>query len=182
MLTLIFKTEISSNNNRTALHYASENGHTSIVKMLILNGAEVNIQSNYNSTPLHWACSSGHLTSAKELVRHGGCLSITNTNSQRPLDYIVNESDRNLLKVQEEMFRKWKNTTDFVIVLSHFNIAIDKSKEGTNRAVFDLRLKDVDKNENHNQLVIERVRTRPREVISCVFENIHFCQIICNYL
>ncbi len=70
----------------------------------------------------------------------------------------------------------------FVKVLRHFDVTIDKSKEGTNRATFDFRLKNVDKNENHNQLAIERIRTRPRDVISSVFENIHFCQIICNYL
>jgi ankyrin repeat protein len=166
----------------TALHYASKHGHTRIVELLLSKGALVDIQNDESSTPLHLACSSGHFIIAKELIRRGSNLSIINRNGQSPLDYIVNESDKILLKVQEEMFRKWENSTSFVIVLRHFNISVDKSKEGTNRTVFNFRLKNIDYHENNNQQAMDQRRTRPREVIGCVFENIHVCQIICNYL
>ncbi len=82
-----------------------------------------------------------------------------------------------MLKVQEEMFRIWKSTASFVIVLRHFNIIIDKSKEGTNRTVFEFQLKDSDVNEPR--------RSRPQEepqFIGSVFAIIPICEIICNYL
>ena len=78
------------------------------------------------------------------------------------------------------MFRKWKNSTSFVIVLRHFNISVDKSKEGTNRTVYDFRLKNIDY--QYSQQAMDQRRNRPREVIGCVFENVHFCKIICYYL
>ena len=109
----------------------------------------MDIQNYASCTPLHLACSSGHFIIAKELIRRGSNLSIINRNGQSPLDYIVNESDKILLKVQEEMFRKWENSTSFVIVLRHFNISVDKSKEGTNRTVYDFRLKNIDYRENY---------------------------------
>ncbi|XP_065649232.1 transient receptor potential cation channel subfamily A member 1 homolog isoform X2 [Hydra vulgaris] len=39
----------------TALHYAVRYGHFNIVKLLVENGASVNIQGEYGATPLHYA-------------------------------------------------------------------------------------------------------------------------------
>ena len=79
------------------------------------------------------------------------------------------------------MFRKWKSTASFVIVLRHFNIKIDKSKDGTNRTVFDFQLKNIVMNETHDRNPQVRL-SRPREVIGAVLNIISICQIICNYL
>lgn len=39
----------------TALHYAVRYGHSAIVKLLVENGANVNVQGEYGATPLHYA-------------------------------------------------------------------------------------------------------------------------------
>ncbi|XP_047128792.1 transient receptor potential cation channel subfamily A member 1 isoform X1 [Hydra vulgaris] len=39
----------------SALHYAVRYGHISIVKLLVENGANVNIKGEYNASPLHYA-------------------------------------------------------------------------------------------------------------------------------
>jgi len=122
---------------------------------------------------------------AKELVKYGSSLEVTNCYGQTALDYINDKSFKNLLKVQEEMFHKWINTVNFVIVLRHFNIIIDKSKAGTNRTVFDFQLKNIVMKEIDNHLVAEPRRSQPREepqVIDAVLDIIGICQIICNYL
>ena len=110
---------------------------------------------------------------AKQLVRYGSSLSIPNASGRSPLDYIDNESDRNLLKVQEEMFRKC--TAGFVTILRHFNITIDKSKEleleGTNRTEFELRLKET-----------KSIRPSEPKRLRDVFSSKDFSQIICKYL
>jgi ankyrin repeat protein len=176
------KVNIQDNNNLTALHYASINGHTSIVELLLSKGALVDIQDKNYFTSLHFGCQSAFVMTAKVLVRYGSSLEITNGDGQTALEYINDESDKNLLKVQEGMFRKWISTVNFVIVLCHFNIKIDKSKEGTNRTVFYFQLKNIVMNETDNA---EPRRSRPREepqVIGAVLDIIGICQIICNYL
>ncbi|XP_066911304.1 transient receptor potential cation channel subfamily A member 1 homolog isoform X2 [Clytia hemisphaerica] len=41
--------------NSTALHYAVRYGHFNIVKLLVENGANVNVNGEYGATPLHYA-------------------------------------------------------------------------------------------------------------------------------
>ncbi len=146
--------------------------------MLLSNRAKVDICNRNNNTPLHFACDSHNYkfksAIVKELVKYGSSLSIKNNDGQSPLDYIVSETERNLLKVQEKMFHKWKNTANFLIVLRHFNIIIDKSKEGTNRAVFQFQLKDSDVNEPS--------QIRGHQFIINIFAIIPICEIICYYL
>jgi ankyrin repeat protein len=54
-----------------ALWCASAAGHTSIVKLLVRHGANVNSTTKTNSTPLRAACFDGHFKIVKYLVLHG---------------------------------------------------------------------------------------------------------------
>ncbi|MEX0940883.1 MAG: ankyrin repeat domain-containing protein [Candidatus Babeliales bacterium] len=45
----------------TPLHWASFNGHTEVVKLLLANGADIDIKDNNGHTPLHLALKKGHV-------------------------------------------------------------------------------------------------------------------------
>ena len=56
----------------TALTFASDKGHTDIVRLLLERGADPDVQDTfYNQTPLAWALGNGHLDVAVLLVEHG---------------------------------------------------------------------------------------------------------------
>jgi ankyrin repeat protein len=61
----------------TALHFASEEGNTAMVKLLVKKGAIVNITNMWDKTPLHSACNNGHLEVVKYLVENGARLEAT---------------------------------------------------------------------------------------------------------
>jgi ankyrin repeat protein len=43
----------------TALHFAAQNGHTEVVRMLITAGLPVNSKTRKDVTALHFACQKG---------------------------------------------------------------------------------------------------------------------------
>ncbi|KAJ9438284.1 Ankyrin repeat [Diplonema papillatum] len=55
----------------TALHLASWNGHSEVVKELIAAGAKVDVQDNDGSTALHLASENGRSEVVKELIAAG---------------------------------------------------------------------------------------------------------------
>ncbi|KAJ9456445.1 hypothetical protein DIPPA_11962 [Diplonema papillatum] len=56
---------------RTAVHWASQNGHSPVVKKLIAAGANVTAQTKDGRTALHWASNDGHSKVVKELIAAG---------------------------------------------------------------------------------------------------------------
>jgi ankyrin repeat protein len=58
----------------TPLHHAAYNGHIEIARLLLQNGAEVNVKSNVGYTPLHWAAIHGHVEILHLLVENGADL------------------------------------------------------------------------------------------------------------
>ncbi|KAJ5364795.1 uncharacterized protein N7496_010508 [Penicillium cataractarum] len=58
--------------DRTPLHYAAENGHQEVVKLLLDKGADANVEDNYrNLTLLHYAVEKGHQGVLKLLLDKG---------------------------------------------------------------------------------------------------------------
>ena len=56
---------------RTPLHFASNAGHTEIIKFLIANGADVKATDPDGYTPLIWAASAGQADAARALIAGG---------------------------------------------------------------------------------------------------------------
>jgi len=54
----------------TPLHYASQNGHLSVVEYLVNQKADINAKTKeiFSGTPLHYAAQNGHLSVVEYLV------------------------------------------------------------------------------------------------------------------
>ncbi|XP_059609731.1 ankyrin repeat and sterile alpha motif domain-containing protein 1B-like [Phlebotomus argentipes] len=61
---------VQDSNGYSALHYASLNGHTDVVRVLLIGDANPNIQDNRGSGPLHLAAWAGHHGIVKLLLGH----------------------------------------------------------------------------------------------------------------
>ena len=73
-------------NNDTPLHTASLRGRTPVVKLLIENGALVNVtDSRIGFTPLHNAAQEGHLDIAQLLVNSGARTDATQIQGVMPI-------------------------------------------------------------------------------------------------
>lgn len=83
------------NAGNTALHEAALNGHLDIVKLLVSNGAEVNIKSCeiFQDTPLVDASANGHLQIVKYLLSKGADPTISNSKGLTAYDSIEEDSD-----------------------------------------------------------------------------------------
>lgn len=56
----------------TALSYASDKGHTEVVRVLLAHGADVEVEDTfYKSRPIHWAAINGHAAILKMLLDKG---------------------------------------------------------------------------------------------------------------
>ena len=57
--------------------HASGNGHTDTAKMLIENGANLEVKDNHGKTPLIYASGNGHADIAKMLIENGAHIIVT---------------------------------------------------------------------------------------------------------
>ena len=70
---------------RTALHFASSNNHTEMVKLLLQHGADANYADRKGWTPLYRAAAKGHLNTVECLVQHGADINLANHMGFYPL-------------------------------------------------------------------------------------------------
>lgn len=72
-----------------ALFFAADKGHKEIVRLLLENGAKVNVTC-MNSTPLHQAVATKDLDIVKMLVEYGANINaLTKDDEKTPLDYAM---------------------------------------------------------------------------------------------
>jgi hypothetical protein len=69
----------------TPLHDAAVNGHVEIARLLLQNGAEVNMKSNYGWTPLLCSAIQGHVDILHLLVENGADLEAQDVDGERAL-------------------------------------------------------------------------------------------------
>ena len=78
---------------RTALHMASANGHTGVMRRLLDAGANSEHRNDSGNTPLHWACVGGHVEAVRLLLRHRADPSSLNDAERTPLDGALDNED-----------------------------------------------------------------------------------------
>ena len=71
--------------DRTALHYASSGGYTSIVKSLLDAGVDINRQDRYGQSPITLAAVHGHVATARALLAHRANVNLTDQLNMSPL-------------------------------------------------------------------------------------------------
>lgn len=84
---------------RTALHYASDRGHTSIVQLLLTAGCNANHTSSDNVSPLHLASSQGHCDIVKLLVQAGARVNHITNSKTTPLHFASSQGHIKIMHV-----------------------------------------------------------------------------------
>ena len=75
----------SRQKGNTALHIASLAGQEEVVKILVQNGADVNVQSASGFTPLYMAAQENHDGVVRFLLTHGANQSLATEDGFTPL-------------------------------------------------------------------------------------------------
>ena len=76
--------------DRTPLHYASNKGHTSIVKNLLDAGVNIDRQDQYGRSPIQLAAMYGHVATVRALLAYGANVDVTDRWGKSPLDSAEN--------------------------------------------------------------------------------------------
>ncbi|CAG8575033.1 13340_t:CDS:2, partial [Racocetra fulgida] len=79
------KVNIADTNGKTALHWAAEYGHTTVVEILIKYKAEINCIDANGKTALHAAAENGHTTVIEILIKYKTEANFADKNSKTAL-------------------------------------------------------------------------------------------------
>ena len=71
--------------NNTPLHLAVENDHYGVVKLCILEKADINTPANNSIYLLHLAAKTGNVRIVKILVKNGARIDVRNVDMSTPL-------------------------------------------------------------------------------------------------
>lgn len=88
------KPDVQTRRGRSALHYASENGHEEIVTLLITSGAQVDLPNKWGRTALHYAASKHRVDCLQILIANGADPNKQDVDRQTPLYHAVAASKR----------------------------------------------------------------------------------------
>ena len=87
----------SAADDMAAIHFASQKGHTEVVRILLTSGASIHSRTRKGMTPLHYAAHGSHLDVAKVLIKKGAHLYSPNKAGKKALDLAKDEEFRNVL-------------------------------------------------------------------------------------
>lgn len=82
----------------TPLHRAAAYGRVRIVKLLLENGAEVNIRNEGGETPLHYAARHGHVSVMKILLEYGADPAQKGTGCGTPMQWAAGNGQIRAIK------------------------------------------------------------------------------------
>jgi ankyrin repeat protein len=110
------------------IHYAVKSNNCDIVKLLIINGADVNVKNQEGFSPLHIAVDSESFAICKTLIKSGSNINTTDSKIQTPLHYACSKGD---LKVVELLLTHSKrpeedNNVQDMLGSTALHIAVEK--------------------------------------------------------
>ena len=79
----------AENRNGYLLHKAAWNGHVGVIKLLLANGANVNLRDTRGKTPLHEAVLRDNQEGVAELLANGADVNARDSNGETPLHIAV---------------------------------------------------------------------------------------------
>lgn len=79
------RVDVHDEAHKTPLLLASEEGHLSVVKLLLSKGADVHARDSVGMTPLHMAAWQGHRSIAQALIAQNADVNACNSIGQTPL-------------------------------------------------------------------------------------------------
>ena len=87
----------------TALHLATLENRTDVIKHLLHEGADVNRQGYNKNTPLHYAARGNNIKVVRMLIDNGADINLKDSRNKTPLDDADkgSEVERLLLQVQQ---------------------------------------------------------------------------------
>ena len=101
--------EVNKENGCTALHYASINGYSDIVRELLNSGAKTNVVTlESESTPLHFAAANGKTGIVRDLIDFKADVNAKDASGNTPLANAENKKNKLVVTIKEleaEMLR-----------------------------------------------------------------------------
>ncbi|MEX0940884.1 MAG: ankyrin repeat domain-containing protein [Candidatus Babeliales bacterium] len=92
----------NSNGATTPLHWASFNGSLAVVKLLLENGAVIDVQDYCGWTPLHGASNNGNTEVVKLLLENGAPIDVQDYCGRTPLHCALSNSFAKVVKLLEK--------------------------------------------------------------------------------
>lgn len=85
--------------DNSGLHWAARLGLAEMARLLIDNGADLNIRNDEGFTPLHWAAGEGQKELVVILIVHGADVNARNKRGWTPLRWAEAQSQKEMVRI-----------------------------------------------------------------------------------